>query len=226
MAVINDPNTAGNITRVGEVSTGATGAEHFTPKPIPSSIGHYRVTHRFVLVNTQAANSRLFEIRNTHATNLIIPTRLTIKWINSAAHTAFIEDSLDAFKVTTFTAVDTTNTVTLTPSLKRTSMAATTAAIRGVTVAGAAAGMTGGTLTKDAGPFFQLPRILNQTVEATTETVSRTADVGSAFDDEFGAHPWVFVQNEGFIIENRVVLGAAAGSSVYIELAYAEVTAY
>jgi hypothetical protein len=212
----------GAVAEVGEFSQSAL---QVTGKPIPAD-GHYRVTHRCVLVATQAANSRLFEMRQPTAGKLLILTRLIIKWMNSAAHTAFIEDSLDCFKVTTFTAVDTTNTVTLTSSAKRTSMAADIAVIRGVTVAGAAAGMTGGTLTKDAGPWAQLPRILNQTVEATTETTSRTADTMEALDPGEDTHPFVFAQNEGFIVENRVLLGAAAGSSVYIDVAYAIADAY
>jgi hypothetical protein len=36
----------------------------------------------------------------------------------------------------------------------------------------------------------------------------------------------VLVQNEGIIIENRVVLGAAAASSVYIDFSWAEVSAF
>ena len=212
----------GAVAEVGEFTASPI---HVNSKPVPAD-GHYRVTHRCVLVNTQAANSRLFEIRQPTAGKLLILTRLIVKWLNSAAHTAFIEDSLDCFKVTNFTAVDTTNTVTLTASLKRTSMTADVAQIRGVTVAGAAAGMTGGTLTKDAGPWAQLPRILNQTVEATTETTSRTADTMEALDPGDDTHPFVFLQNEGFIIENRVLLGAAAGSSVYIDCAYAIADAY
>lgn len=226
MAVINDPTVAANITRVGEVATGATGALHMTMRPIPASVGHYRVNHRCVLVATQAANSRLYEIRNSHASNLIITTRLLTKWMSSSAHTAFIEDSLDVFKCTSFSVVDTTNTVTPSVSAKRTSMAATNASIRGVTVAGAAAGMTGGTLTKDGTSVGQHPKILPQTVEATTETSPRTPDVVDHFDDVNGTYPFVFIQNEGLIIENRVVLGAAAGSSVYIDHSFAEVTAY
>jgi len=212
----------GAVAEVGEFTAASL---HVTTKPVPAD-GHYRVTHRCVLVNTQAANSRLFEIRQPTAGKLLILTRLLVKWLNSSAHTAFIEDSLDCFKATTFTAVDTTNTVTLASSLKRTSMAADIAVIRGVTVAGAAAGMTGGTLTKDAGPWAQLPRILNQTVEATTETTSRTADTMEALDPGEDTHPFVFAQNEGFIIENRVLLGAAAGSSVYIDCSYAIADAY
>lgn len=198
---------------------------HVTSKPIPyGSLGHYRVNHRCAIVNTQAANSRLFEVRNTHATNLIIPTRLIIKWIQTGAHTAAIEDSLDVFKVTGFSAVDTTNTVTPTPAVKRASMAAApgAAAIRGVTVAGAAAGMTGGTLVKD-GTIGQLPQWLLAALP-TAGTVA--VQVIDNFDDVNGTHPFAFSQNEGFIIENRVLLGAAAASAVYFDFSWAEVTAF
>lgn len=213
----------GSVADVGESSSGS--ALHTVAKALPAD-GHYRVNHRCVLVATQAANSRLFEIRQPTAGKLLILERLTIKWLNSTAHTAIIEDSLDAYKVTNFTAVDTTNTVTPVSSLKRTSMAADVALIRGVTIAGAAAGMTGGTLTKDSSSFMQLPRIFNQTVMATTETQPRVADLLSDLTDSFGAHPFVFAQNEGFIVENRVLLGAAAGSSVYIDCSYAIADAY
>lgn len=213
----------GGVPGAGEEA--GTSPFHVTNKAIPAD-GHYRVTHRCVLVNAQAANSRLFEIRNPTAGKVLILTRLLLKWLNSAAHTAIIEDSLDCFKVTNFSAVDTTNTVSLVSSLKRTSMAADSALIRGVTVAGAAAGMTGGTLTKDAGPFSQHPRILNQTVMATTETSPRVSDISETLDAAEDTHPWCFALNEGFIVENRVLLGAAAGSSVYIDCAYAIADAY
>lgn len=179
-----------------------------------------------MLVATQAANSRLFEIRQPTAGKFLILTRLSIKWLNLTAHTAIIEDSIDLFKVTGFTAVDTTNTVTPVASLKRTGMAADIALIRGVTVAGAAAGMTGGTLTKDTSSFFQLPRIFNQTVMATTETSPRISDFGDTLDMGEDTHLFTFAQNEGFIVENRVLLGAAAGSSVYVDCSYAIADAY
>lgn len=211
---------------VADVGLAAALAMHVTNKPIPhGALGHYRVNHRCALVNAQAANSRLFEVRNTHASNLIIPTRLIIKWLQTGAHTAAIEDSLDVFKVTGFSAVDTTNTVTPTPSVKRGTMAAAPggAAIRGVTVAGAAAGMTGGTLTKDGGSVGQLP---NWLLAAQPTGSSLLAQLIDNFDDVNGTHPFVFVQNEGFIIENRVLLGAAAASSVYIDFSWCEVTLF
>lgn len=191
------------------------------------ALGHYRVTHRHAIVATQAANSRLFEIRNTHATQLLVLTDLRVKWLQAGAHTAAIENSLDAFRVTGFSAVDTTNTVTLTPSVKRTAgmaaAASSIAAIRGVTVAGAAAGMTGGTLTKDAGPFEQIPAWLLAAQPTANTVIPALAD---ADVEDIAAHPFVFALNEGIILENRVLLGAAAGSSVYITAAWAEVPVY
>lgn len=199
---------------------------HIVGKPIPhGALGHYRVAVRFALIAAQAANSRLFSLRNT-GTNLIVITRLNIRWLQTAAHTAAIEDSLDCFKVTGYTVTDTTNTVTPTVSRKRTSgMGAAPGGVdvRNVTIAGAAAGMTGGTLTKDGSPWAQLPKWMLAAVPTASEV---KADWLDGLDDVNGTHPFVFAQNEGFEVENRVLLGAAAGSGVYIDCCYAEVTAY
>lgn len=218
----------GNGGVTAEVDGSSFRAQRVTVRPIDyNALGHYRVNHRCAIVATQAANSRLFEVRNTHATNLIVPTRLVIKWLQTAAHTAAIEDSLDVFKVTSFSAVDTTNTVTPVFSVKRTTgmtvVGSSIASIRGVTIAGAAAGMTGGTLTKDGGAVGQLPNWLTL---AFADPAVRATQFLDAFDDVNGTHPFVFAQNEGLIIENRVLLGAAAGSSVYIDFSWAEVSAY
>lgn len=224
MAVI-EGSASGNVAEVG---VAAASAQHATLKAIPhGSLGHYRVNHRCALVATQAANSRLFEIRNTHASSLIVVTRLVLKWVQTAAHTAAIEDSLDVFKVTGFSVVDTTNTVTPVQSVKRTAgmavVGSSIASIRGVTVAGAAAGMTGGTLTKDGGTVGQLPKWLLAAQPTAGPVDPSVLDV---FDDVNGTHPFVFAQNEGLIVENRVLLGAAAGSSVYVDCSWAEVTLY
>lgn len=216
---------SGDIAEVGQRNYNAAASAHVQIKPIPySTLGHYRTNHRCVIANTQAANSRLFEFRNNHASNLMIPTRLIVKWLQTGTHTAAIEDSLDVFKVTSFTVLDTTNTVTPTASRKRTSMNAApgNADLRGVTVAGAAAGMTGGTLTKDGNSIGELPKWL-LAAQPTTLIEPTALDV---FDDVNGTHPFVMTQNEGIIIENRVLLGAAAASTVYIDFSWAEATAY
>lgn len=202
-------------------------ALHATVKPVPwGTLGHYRTNHRCLIVNTQAANSRLFEVRNPSASVLVIPTRLVIKWIQTGAHTAAIEDSLDVFKLTGFSAVDTVNTVTPTASVKRGTMtapASATALLRGLTVAGVAAGMTGGTLTKDANSIGQLPQWLLAALPTAGTVIALLND---NFDDVNGTHPFCFGQNEGFEIENRVLLGAAAASSVYIDFSWVEALKY
>lgn len=216
-----------SIVEVGGAGFNAANT-HFKPLEFKSqdgsvTLGHYRVNHRTVLLAAQAANSRLFSFRNT-GTSLCVTTRLVVKWFQTAAHTAMIEDSLDVFRVTGFTVSPTTNSVALTPSVKRTSMALAANAIGkcfGVAIAGAAGGMTGDTLTKDGTSIGQLPLLL--ALAAPTSGVPSVLDV---FDDVNGTHPLVFAQNEGFEIENRVLLGAAAGSSVYVDHSWAEVVAF
>jgi hypothetical protein len=141
------------------------GPQHITQKPIPYGVGgHYKLAIRVPLIAAQAANSRLLSLRNSSATLLIVPTRLNIRVLQTAAFTAAIEDSIDCFKVTAFTVDDTTNTQTPTIGKRRTSMASSIASIRAVASAGAAAGMTGGTLTKDGSPFSQLPNFFQAAV--------------------------------------------------------------
>lgn len=227
MAVILDPVVAANGQRVGETATGATGAAHVVLKPIPSSIGHYRVTYRFQIVATQAAGSRLFECRNTLA-QLFIPTRMRVKILSNQAHTAFIENSLDLYKATGFTVTDTTSTVTPVAKTKRTTgMTAAPAGIdiRGVTAAGLAAGMTGGTLTALADPVAQCPYIGAQAVQAVGETTPRFPFETDIFDDVNGTYPFALEQNEGIVLANRVLLGAAAGAFVYVDLSFAVILA-
>lgn len=203
------------------VAEEAAKALHTTIKPVPyGALGHYRTNHRCALVATQGANSRLFSIRNTHATNIIIPTRLVVKAIQSGAGTAQ-EASIDVFKVTGFTVDDTTNTVTPVASRRRTSMAAAPGSLnlRGATIAGIAAGMTGGTLTKDGTSVGQLPIVV---LSAAAQNILRE----DIFDDVNGTHPFALAQNEGLIIENRLLNVTSYGMSLYIDISWAEVTAY
>jgi hypothetical protein len=214
---------------LAEVGLGAALGQHVTAKPIPhGSLGHYRVIHTCILPNAQAANSRLFVLRNP-TTNIVIPTRMVIGWQSASAHTAILHQYLDVFKLTAFTTLDTTNTVTLTGSVKRTSgMAAAPggAQVRGVTVAGAAAGMTGFANTKDTNPLFTMSMIEAIAVMAATETISRYPQVREVFDDTQGTHPLVLAQNEGIVLEERTVEAAAGGSVVTIDLSWCETTAY
>lgn len=222
MAVINDPNTPANVAQVGPVSTLSTqNPLHVMNYPVPcGALGHYRAVARFTLATAQTAASRVWEVRNTHASNLIVVTRLVIRTIQVTAGTAQ-SNGLDVFRNLTFSAVDTVGTVTPTAIPKRNGFAASpgAAAIRHVTVAGAAGGMTGGTRTPDASPFHALPIV----VVAAASAVPNVYDV---MDDVNGTHPFVFGNNEGIEIQNRVLNVTSYGVDVYVDFSWAEVSAY
>jgi hypothetical protein len=217
----------GNGGTVAEVGGTTFRAQHVHIKPLEyGALGHYRTSVRISSTAAQAANSGIFEIRNTHATNLIIPTRLTLRAIQTAAGT-LQENSVDCYRCTAFSASSTTNTVTPVSSVKRTSMAAYPggAAIRHLTLAGNAAGMTGFTRTKDTQFFATFPYMVTAGVATATYQPPQWGPY-DCFDDVNGAHPFVLVQNEGIWIENRVLNVTSMGITWYIDFSWAEVAAF
>lgn len=227
MATINDPNTAANIAAVGEKATAGTGALHVVQKPLPTTVGHYRTSIALTMATTQAANSNLFEIRNTHATNLLVLTRCRIGAYASGTVTTTYLGKWSLVRATGFNAVDTANTVTPTTSVKRTSMSAYpgNAQVRHVTIAGAAAGMTGGTITKDAN--FLGSFMAQMTTGPNATAGGFPVPTVEMVDDVNGTYPLTSVQNEGWVIENTVVgSGTANVVTVYIDVSWAEVAAF
>ena len=100
------------------------------------------------------------------------------------------------------------------------------AAIRHLTLAGAAAGMTGGTVgTKDTQFFATLPYLVTAGVSSATFTPPPWGPV-DCLDDVNGTHPFVLVQNEALVIENRVLNVTSMGIVWYIDFSWAEVTAF
>jgi hypothetical protein len=211
----------------GLVGVSGTGAEvdtlfkslRFSSRPIDyGALGHYRVSVRVISTTAQVANSRIFEVRNA-GSNLMILTRLTMRALQVAAGTAQ-ENSIDCFKCTSFSAVDTTNTVTPVWSKKLTTMgAATNLVVRALS--GAAAGMTGGTMTKDSNSFATLP----YSVAAAIATTYQWGPL-DCVDDVNGTHPFVFANNEGFEIENRILNVTSYGIAWFIDCSLCEVTTY
>jgi hypothetical protein len=219
MAVL-EGGASGALAGVGVESNSPL---HVVTKPIPvGALGHYRTAVAITMAISQAANSRLFEVRNT-ATNLIIPTRIRIGVIAVGTVTTPYTFLAGLFRCTGFTAVDTTNTVTPVSSVKRTSMAAYPggAAVRHNTLAGAAAGMTGGTLTKDT-QAIGLAAAYAVTGAAGTQVIYQ-----ELLSDDFGGSPLILAQNEGFEIENVNAGSATAnGLVVILDVAWAECVAY
>lgn len=216
----------GNSGVTAEVGGTSVRALNTHGKPIEyQALGHYRIALRINSTAAQAANSKLLELRNP-STNLIIPTRLTLRAMQTVAGTAQ-ENSIDVFKVTSFTVLDTTNTVTPVPVVKRTTAmpagASAQAQIRHLTLAGAAAGMTGGTMTKDANALSTFPYMVS--AAAATGTTGQWGPY-EVFDDVNGTHPLVLLQNEGIILENRVLNVTTYGITWYLDFCWAECTSY
>lgn len=211
----------GTVQQVGGVKLRAA---HVHLKPLEYVLGHYRTVMKCTLLAAQAAGSRLFEVRNA-GTNLLIPTRLevTVVPIGSVAFPYLLE--LAAYRYTGFTAVDTTATVTPSSGAVDTEMAAfpQNAHLRSVTVAGNAAGMTGGTLgTKSGNPFGEV-MAWAASVSATALPVVKelTADVSR------GGYPMVFRQDQGFVIENVTTGSATANAlAVMVDFSWAEAVSY
>lgn len=198
-------------------------AAHVHQKPIEYVIGHFRTVVRFALVAAQAANARLFEVRNA-GTNLVIPTLCQVTVIPYGAVASPYMLDLSAYKYTSMTAVDTTSTVTPVANVVRTGMGASTNThVRAVTAVGAAAGMTGGTLgTKAGNPFAALLAWVSS-VSATSQPVVKdfATDLGC------GGYPVMFGNDEGFVLES-VVPGSATANNVIVmvEFSWCEASAY
>ena len=211
----------GNAGTVADVGGTTFRAMNVQVKPVEhGNNGHYKATLRINSTAAQTANSRILELRNPTAGLFIIPTRLTIRVLQTAAGTAQ-ENSLDVYKATSFTVVSSTNAVTGTPTIKRTSMSAVQGQLRYLTLTGVAAGMTGSTATKDSTPIGTVP----YNVAAAINTNGPIANV-DIFDDVNGTHPLVLDQNEGLVIENRVLNVTSYGVTWFIDIAWAEVNAY
>lgn len=222
MAVIE--GVSGDLIEGGNRAYNLAAPMHVQQKPLQyNTLGHYRLWTRFSMATSQNANSRLWEVRNPHASNLIIPTRMRVIIVAAGTVTTAYRYEANIFKVTSFTAVDTTGTVTPgTPSNKRSSMGPTPIALfRHVTVAGAAGGMTGWTGTKDAVAMGAA------TAWVATAAATTIASITELLDDVNGTHPIVLAQNEGIELENIVAgSGTANVIDVGVDFSWAEVTAF
>lgn len=210
----------GNGGVVSEVDDSSTRALRTSIKPVGyGSLGHYRATINVLSVAAQVAGARILVLRN-NAANLIIPTRLTMRAVQVAAGTAQ-ENAIDVFKLTSFTTLDTTNTVTPTVEVKRVATMAAAPGGAQVRVSNAAGGMTGGTSTTSTAAIGSLP----YNVAAAIGTTSYWGPT-EVFDDVNGTHPLVLAQNEGFVISNRTLNVTSYGIRWYFDLAWVETTAY
>jgi hypothetical protein len=185
-----------------------------------STLGHYKVCVSILTTAAQAANARMFVLRNS-GLNLIVVTRCTQRVNQETAGTAQ-QNAFDTYKLTGFTTLDTTGTLTPTATEVRvTEMAASpgSAQLRNVATA-TAAGMTGATSTKGAliGAYpFPVLAAITTSPQPNYELIDPAVA---------GAHPLILKQNEGILVENRTLNVTSYGVRLYLDMAWAEVVSF
>jgi hypothetical protein len=214
----------GNGGVIAEVDGTTFRAVRTVPKPVEyGAFGHYRVAATVGLLATQAANGTLFSFRWGDASRFAVVTKLRLSVLQTAAATATIMPSFQAFIARSFTVSDSAGTaVTLTGNnmKKRTSMG--TSLVTDIRFSAATAGLTAGTRTLDASPVLLMPtQQAITTPNATLYQVELDVGVGD------GNHPIVLAQNEGLIVQGpTVIFGAAGTANLVVDMSWAEVAAY
>lgn len=214
----------GNAGTVAEVEGTTYRALRVVNRPLDTlALGHYRLATTVPLVVTQAANGTLFSFRWGDATRICVVTKLRMSVLQTAAATATIMPSFQAFVARGFTASDSVGTaITLTANSlkKRTSMGTTL--VTDIRKSAVAAGLTAGTRTLDSESFLEVPT--QQTI-TTPNAIMYEKEL--EIDMGHGNHPYVFAQNEGFIIRGpTIVFGAAGTANLCVDLSWAEMAAF
>lgn len=234
MAVINDPNTAANICRVGAVDT-STGdvSQHVAVRPDDyGTLGHYRA-HVFTgnIAAGAAALSELVQLRYT-GTNKVIVYSVILEHFRSLG-TAFAAGNylFDVVKSTGWT-VDGGGGGTQVPEKMRTTMSAAATTVRVSTTAA----LTAGTKTFATNPYRAIRGIVSTAINghmlgliaaAANVTVGYPGAVPlvPAFGDTpVGAHPIVLAQNEG--LSCRATVPGTGVWEAAFTLLFAEVVNY
>lgn len=234
MAVVNDPNVAANVARVGAVDTSAGGAaQHVSVRPDEyGALGHYK-SHVFTgnIGAGAGALSELVQLRYTGTGKVIIYT-VTIEHFRSLG-TAFAAGNylFDIIKSTGWS-VDGTGGGTQVPIKLRTSMAVPTSTVRVATTAALGAG----TKTLEAQPFRAVRGIVSTAVNGhMLSAISAAANVQVGYSGVVtlfpdpgelatGAHPIVLAQNEGVSI--RATVPATGVWEAAFTIRHAEVANY
>lgn len=169
------------------------------------------------LATVIAAGGPVFSFRNISA-NLIRVRRVAVGFVTTTAFTTAQGLRYDLFFARAFTASDTGGTaIALTGSQNklRTSLATLTSVDCRISTTAA---LTAGTRTLDT--------VALGMVCGTSNGVGTTVPVQTLFDVSAGDYPLVLAQNEGFVITNGQVMGAAGVGNIIVCMEFAEATAF
>jgi hypothetical protein len=202
-------------------------AIRITPRPIDvGALGSYRVAEFSGLMTGIAAKTatagHVFSWRWGDATRVAALRYVKIRYAVITGFTAAQELGFDAIIARTYSASHTGGTaLTLTTNSmkKRTSMATTL--LTDARIATTAA-LTAGTHTLDAQPFMMSEaKTLAAAATVQDSAFEETLDMTDGYD-----YPYLFAQNEGFVVRNSIAMGAAGTVRMHVAMAWDELTAF
>ncbi len=194
--------------------------------PYPNeALGHYLMVATSGLLTTIAAGTatagHIFVVR-APATNVMVITRLAVKWRTVVGFSAAQEVFLKVFRLTGFSANYSggTDIVLTTPQFKkRASYPSTTIQQARIGSTGA---LTAGTQTLDTNEFAS-DSCWDLAAGATVPKKELNMQCGTIHP---GNHPLVLTGNEGFIVRNEILMGAAGTGRLIVEMDWFETATY
>jgi len=198
-----------------------------TQYPI-EALGFYRMSVQSGLITTIAAGTatagHLFAFRNA-STTLVVPIYIGVKWRTVTAFTAAQEVGMELVVARSYTASHTAGTaIVLTGNngKKRTSYPTSVISTSGDARIATTAALTAGTHTLDDNSVAQ-----DQFAELATGAAVQKGRMDIVWDMTNGQDaPLILAQNEGFVLRNKILMGAGGTARVSIEIQWAEATAY
>ena len=197
-------------------------ALHTTARPA-EAVGAFRVAEFSGLMTAITANSSVFLFRNGNPINLCLLQFLHVKYQVVTGFTAAQELGFLARSVrnwTTLAAGGTQVSVAGNNMKKRTSLAASMADMRIATTAAVTA--PGGVTVSDANPFLVgMGKTLAAGAAVQDAAFEAIYDGSNGSDD-----PFVIAPNEGFAIQNSILMGAAGTVRMSVTAAWLEAETY
>lgn len=166
------------------------------------------------LVTTLAAGAPVFSFRYTGVRVLLV-RRVAIQWINTAAFTTSQRLEWGLYVARTFTTFDTGGLPLSAGSGRHRSTLATPAVEARIAMTTA---LTAGTRTLDTHPLGIAPMFSY----AAGATLPQT----HLLSHDSGDHPLALVQNEGFIVSNMLLMGAAGVGVLYAQVEFSEAESF
>jgi len=190
-------------------------------RPLPGQVlGYYRASARFVITNSQAKDGRLFELRSTTSGIAVVPVSIKVGFQQTGAFSGGAEQGFDLVAASAFTVLDSGNTQSPVITPLRSTYPTPTAAVRALAAAGAAAGMTGGTVTA-GGVLENLVAFAVAVMPTGAIAPPIVIEGGPRIAD--GEPPFSFLVNEGLLLNYRPTGAAAQAAIGFMDVTWAEV---